>query len=201
MGTIQDLLAGIPSESVAISAPGFNRSLTFGGLRDLIRETALDLKENGIGRGDRVAIVLPNGPEMATAIIAISSCAACAPLNPTFKAKEFEFFLEDLGATILLVLEDADGPAIEVALARGMRIARLRPLREKDAGCFVLMFSAGPFVELSIGGPLGENDVALLLHTSGTTSRPKLVPLTHLNISVSAHNVQKSLALTSSDRD
>ena len=51
---------------------------------------------SGIGRGDRVAIVLPNGPEMATAFLAVAAGATTAPLNPAYRADEFEFYLTDL---------------------------------------------------------------------------------------------------------
>ncbi len=71
-----------------------------------------------ISRGDRVAVVLPNGPEMAALFFAVTMGASCAPLNPTYRRSEFEFYLSDLAPRALIVLDGADPPAIEVAEAR-----------------------------------------------------------------------------------
>ena len=95
-------------DAVAIAAPDAT-ALTYDGLRALIVETIASLNEIGIGRNDRVAIVLPNGPEMATAFIAISSGATSAPLNPAYRTDEFEFYMSDLGAKALVV-EQAPRP-------------------------------------------------------------------------------------------
>ena len=88
--TFDRLLALGRGDAVAIAAHDAT-ALTYDGLRALIVETIASLNEIGIGRNDRVAIVLPNGPEMATAFIAISSGATSAPLNPAYRADEFEF--------------------------------------------------------------------------------------------------------------
>ncbi|WP_436175565.1 AMP-binding protein [Mesorhizobium sp. LjNodule214] len=98
----------------AISAPD-RTTLMHGGLRSLIRETAEQLHALGVGRGDRVAIVLPNGPEMATAFVAVASAASTAPLNPAYRADELDFYLSDIGAKAILVAEDENGPAVGVA--------------------------------------------------------------------------------------
>src|SRR6266540_545068 len=91
----------------AILAPD-RAPLDFGGLRDLARETIARLNALGIGRNDRVAIVLPNGPEMAAAFVAIAAGATTAPLNSAYRAEEFEFYLTDLGAKALVVQVGAD---------------------------------------------------------------------------------------------
>ena len=83
-------------------------------------ETVTDLNRMGIGRNDRVAIVLPNGPEMAAAFIAIGCGATTAPLNPAYRAEEFDFYLSDLGAKALVILDGMESPAREVAKARGI---------------------------------------------------------------------------------
>jgi len=83
--TLDRLLALGSGEAVAIAAPDAT-PLTYCGLRALIAETIPSLNRFGIGRNDRVAIVLPNGPEMATAFIAIASGATSAPLNPAYLA-------------------------------------------------------------------------------------------------------------------
>ena len=84
-------------DAVAIAAPG-RAPLTYGGLWRHVETVVHALRAMGVGRHDRVAIVLPQGPEMATAFIAVAACATSAPLNPAYRANEFEFYLADLRA-------------------------------------------------------------------------------------------------------
>lgn len=152
----------------------------------------------GYGRGDRVALVAPNGPEAATAFVAISSGAACAPLNPACRVEEFDFYLRDLGAAALIVHEDTRSAAAEAARKLGVPILRLRPLTSQPAGIFDLV--GDPAVPCRNPGMAQPADTALLLHTSGTTSRPKLVPLTQGNLAASARHIARTLALQPADR-
>jgi len=150
-----------------------------------------------VAHHDRVAIVLPGGPELAVAFLAVASVATGAPLNPAYRADEFDFYLSDLNAKALLVHSGVDSPARIVAKANGVQIIELTPLREAEAGLFELTSGeskcAGDF---NFAEP---DDVALVLHTSGTTSRPKIVALTHKNICTSAHNIRAALDLTECD--
>ena len=93
--TIQQLLNNFDGTAPAIGAPG-REAMTFDGLRGQIDSTIAALNAMGVGRGDRVAIVLPNGPEMASAFIAVAAGATTAPLNPAYRAEEFRFYLDDL---------------------------------------------------------------------------------------------------------
>ena len=147
----------------------------------------------GVSRRDTVAVVLPNGPESASAFLGISAAAACAPLNPAYTSAELDFYLGDLDAK-LLVTVPACKAAQEVATRRGITILELQPDPAARAGVTL------PLERLQSGGTPSPEDVALLLHTSGTTSRPKLVPLTHANLVTSAANVASSLRLGASDR-
>ena len=92
--SLRDLLASGAEDAPAISAPA-RSPLTFGSLRSLIAQTIDQLNSLGIGRKDRVAIVLANGPEMATCFMACASGVTSAPLNPAYRADEFEFYLSD----------------------------------------------------------------------------------------------------------
>ena len=83
----------------------------------------------GLGRGDRVAIVLPNGPEMATAFLSVAAAATTAPLNPAYRADELDFYLTDIGAKAILVADDETGPAVAVAERLGIAVLRLVALR------------------------------------------------------------------------
>ncbi len=184
-------------DAPAILSPG-KPDLTYEVLWEMVESVAGHLHEAGIGRKDRIAIVLPNGPEMAVSFLAVGSCAVSAPLNPAFKASEFEFYLSDLGASALIVEEACDSPAIVIAEAQGIPILELTSKPSTPAGTFTLS-------KRSSGNVLTEgfsekDDLALALHTSGTTSRPKMVPLTHRNLCLSAHNIARWFKLTDSDR-
>jgi acyl-CoA synthetase (AMP-forming)/AMP-acid ligase II len=194
MNTITDLLAAGAQEHPAIRATG-RPPLTFAGLRALADRTVAALNRVGIGRNDRVAIVLPNGPEMAAAFVAIACGATTAPLNPAYRDEEFAFYLDDLKAKALVALKGADTPARTVAARLGIPVLDLVP--GVAAGEFTL--EGGTPATAASPGPAGTDDVALVLHTSGTTARPKIVPLTHGNVTASAGNIRATLALTPDD--
>jgi oxalate---CoA ligase len=197
-GTISDFLKAGADDAAALNAPG-GKALTYRGLRGLVADIAASLASQGIGPGDRVGIVLDNGPEMAAAFLAIGSAATAAPLNPSYRAEEFEFYLTDLRAKLLVVAEGKDSPSVGVAKKLGVPIARLVAHPERGAGTFSLRYESSAVTSKPVR-PAAPDDIALVLHTSGTTSRPKIVPLAHENIAASAINIRKTLALTAHDR-
>src|SRR5262245_24733089 len=101
----------------ALLAPG-RAAIGYRQLADHVTQTAGVLAHLGIRRNDRVAVVLPNGPAMATAFLAVASAGACAPLNPDYRAPEYEFYLSDLNARALIVREGDSSPVVEVARKR-----------------------------------------------------------------------------------
>ena len=185
------------SLSTAILAPG-RQPLAYPRLFEHCAHTLAGLNSAGISRGDRVAVVLPNGAEMATCFLAVTMGASCAPLNPTYRRSEFEFYLSDLAPRALIVQEGVESPAVEVAEARGIRVIRLRPMIEQEAGIFALDF--GTAITAGIPVFAEDGDEALVLHTSGTTARPKMVPLTNANLAASAASIAESLGLGAADR-
>ena len=195
--TLRGLIASGRDDAVAIAAHDAP-PLDYAALRALIDRSVRSLNDLGIGRGDRVAIVLPNGPEMATAFLCVASAAASAPLNPAYKQDEFEFYLEDLKAKALIVEAGSASPALRAAEKLGVKLITLTPEPEAGAGAFRL---SGSSMGAAARPELAEaQDVALILHTSGTTSRPKIVPLAHANIWNSARNIATSLELSANDR-
>ncbi len=198
--TVTELLRTGAPEAAAICAPDRD-PLTYGELRKQTDETVDQLNDLGIGRGDRVAIVLPNGPEMATAFVCVSAGATTAPLNPAYRSEEFEFYLADLDAKALIVAENSDSEAVDVARKLGIPVIELTVARDQPAGRFALRGHAScSFGDpTASGGLAGPEDVALVLHTSGTTARPKQVPLTHTNLCASARNIAQTLRLTAED--
>lgn len=196
--TLHDMVAQQRAEAVAITAPS-GVPLTYGALTALVARTRERLNGWGIGRGDRVAIVLPNCPEMATSFVAVASACTSAPLNMAYRSDEFEFYLNDLNAKALIVAEGADTPARAVAQKLGVRILELRAQPDRGAGTFELASAADQAETAAQPGPAQSDDVALILHTSGTTSRPKIVPLSQRNVCASARNISTTLRLTADD--
>ncbi len=194
---LKPLLAAGADDAPALGAPG-RLALSFGGLRALITRTVATLNAAGIGRNDAVAIVLPNGPEMAACYMACASGVTSAPLNPAYRADEFEFYLTDLQAKALIVERGSASPAVDVARRLGVRLIELGPRTEGGAGDFDLdLPAAAPAAQ---GGEAQPGDVSMVLHTSGTTSRPKIVPLTQANLAASAQNIAATLKFTAADR-
>jgi len=198
--TIYELLkarAEHAPEAVAILAPG-KSDLTFRGLLRQVDSVVGSLRVRGVQSSDRVAVVLPNGPDMAVTFLGVAASAICAPLNPAYSKSEFEFCLTDLKPKALIVQAGIDSPAIAVVEERGIPVIELLPTPESAAGVFALSDSRQPLASDFSFPEAGS--IALLLHTSGTTSRPKMVPLTQGNLLASAGNIAATLRLTQSDR-
>jgi acyl-CoA synthetase (AMP-forming)/AMP-acid ligase II len=197
--TINDLMRTCADDGEAIAA--WERApLTYAGLRKLMEKTVVDMNAIGIGRNDRVAIVLPNGPEMAAAFVAVAAGATTAPLNPAYRAEEFRFYLEDLNAKALFVEAGSESPVIGVARDLDVPVYELHVPDGAPAGTFEIAGAAGAGGTAALPGLAGPDDVALVLHTSGTTSRPKIVPLSQTNICASARHIGAILALGADDR-
>ncbi len=185
-------------DALAILAPG-KQPLTYRKLAAHLETIALQLNRFGFRCGDRVALVLPNGPEMATVYLAVSSVCTCVPLNPAYQVNDFAFSMKDLRATALITSFGFDHPACKAAASLDLPVLNLVPDTEY-AGLFCLASNLP--VDENTAQPIlaGMDETALVLHTSGTTSRPKIVPLTHRNIFFSVHNTADCYALTSIDR-
>ena len=198
---VLELIKTANSESTVINAPG-QEALSYGNLLNLVENTVSTLNRNGIRSNDRVAIVLPNGAEMAACFIATSCTATAAPLNPAYQKAEFDFYLSDLKAGVLIVEENSQSPSIEAARELQIPILTLKKGGSLTAGEFELEPVDKLQQEQAVITPefAGGDDIALVLHTSGTTSRPKIVPLTQRNICASAENIRTTLNLTSGDR-
>ncbi|HQT78063.1 MAG: AMP-dependent synthetase [Rhodospirillales bacterium 20-64-7] len=192
------VLARSPDDRPAIGAPGRDW-LSHGALRALAVRTVAMLNAAGVSRGDRVALVQPNGPEAAAAFVTVACGATTAPLNPGYKKDEFAFYLSDLGAKALIIQAGLDSPARNVAADLGIPVMDLVAEAEGPAGAFRLLPGNGMNGVAANPGMTDAQDTALILHTSGTTSRPKIVPLRHVNITASAYNIGAALALGPED--
>ncbi len=200
MTTVAAALTTGSDDAVAISAPG-REPLSYAGLRTQMERTVAALNGVGVGRNDRVAIVLPNGPEMASAFVCIAAGATTAPLNPAYRREEFDFYLEDLAAGALVVEQGSESPALAAAEALNVPIIEIAAAADDPAGIFSFVSRRdGEHAAAATATYAEPADVALVLHTSGTTSRPKIVPLSHANICASAENIGRTLGLTPNDR-
>lgn len=188
--------AGIGNKTALLS-PG-RQACTHQHLASAVARTAARLVAAGVRPGDAVAMVMPNGPEMAILFIAVSTVAIAAPLNPSYREAELAFYLDDLGAKLLICPKAGFEAAKTVARSRGMMVAE------------VDLAGSGACDELRVDLPDGmsdeaghrqnqPDDIVLLLHTSGTTARPKLVGLTRSNIEASIRNVIGTLGLGQDD--
>ncbi len=192
--SIWSLLAAQPGDATAFRAEA-RAPLTYAGLMDLCRITGAGLRAAGVGPGERVAIVLPNGPQAATAFVAVAAAASAAPLNPAYTESEFAYYMTDLGVRCL-VTDDAQGPAARAAAGAGIPVVLIAAAADDPAGWFTADLPGGGHVD-----PAGvqPGDEALVLHTSGTTARPKIVPLSQANVTASARHIAASLALSPAD--
>jgi acyl-CoA synthetase (AMP-forming)/AMP-acid ligase II len=191
--TVLDLIAG-DRESAALVAPE-KPTLTYKQLRQNVVELAAKLNSFGIGRGDRISIAIPNSPEMIITYLATVTCATAAPLNPKYKQEEFAFYYEDTNSAALIVFEEG----IEAALAAvNANMLLIKATANSDG---TLSFEKIGGVNRPARSPLmaQTDDMAMILHTSGTTSRPKRVPIRHRNLVASAGNIINAYQLSSVD--
>src|SRR5262245_32196867 len=194
-GVLTDLLEGGAADAPALLAPEDPGSHSYAQLAASVEDLARRLASHGVGNGDRVALALPAGPEFVELLLAICSLgAAAAPLNPAYGEPEFAFYLDDLRPRALLLrrgeLEAARRAAEPDVTLIDVEVVPGRPPE---------LSSSAPAAAAAARVPPTADHVALLLHTSGTTSRPKQVPLRHRNLMASARAIARHYALTPDD--
>ena len=150
-------------------------TLTYGLLREHLDGTGAMLRRAGITRDTRVACVVSDGAEAAVALLAVASAATCVPLHPSCGADEFEVYLAE--ARVGAVLLDGSASTLQrVAQRRSIPIMEIGPW---TGGVPVVTPLWDPDGTVSTGGCPDPEDTAVVFRTSGTTGRPKRVPLTH----------------------
>ncbi len=192
--SITALLESKQENAVALRAPD-HEALSYSALARQVQDISLALQSAGYCSTSRIAVVLNNGPVMATVFLATTSFAVCAPLNPGFSLAECLYYLEDLAADAVIV-EEMQGAAANAANQLGLPIIEARAVGSKAGAVALQGLPTGNSGALA---PRDAQEPALLLHTSGTTSRPKLVPLSQRNLLASAKAVAVTLNLTPSD--
>lgn len=184
-------------DRIALTAPGW-RPLTYRELHEQIQHTAQALRASGIGRQARVAVVLPAGPDLAVALLSIAAATTCTPLNPSSTARELGGYFAELEPAAVVLGDETSAAQTEAARAHAVRIITLTRTPAAAAGRFELATDGrGVARDDELAKP---GDVALVLPTSGTTARPRLVPLTHGNLIAAASAIATGLHLRPEDR-
>jgi acyl-CoA synthetase (AMP-forming)/AMP-acid ligase II len=194
--TLAELFTHADPNRPAVVLPEDGSGITYRSLADQVEALAAVLRGFGLQPGETVGIVLPNGIEYLAAFLAVTRARlVAAPLNPAYKAEEFRFYLEDAGA-LLVIAKPGRHPAGEAAAALGLPV--WSAVRDSSGGIYFDGEGAhsGPLPAPEAPRP---DDTALFLHTSGTTSRPKGVPLTHGNLMASLGNIAGHYCLTPAD--
>ena len=189
---IKNIIEDQNDNNVALTSEN-SPPLLYKDLKSFVNKIASQLAGNGISNKDRAAIVLPNGPFMASSFLTLSSYMSAAPLNPSYKTNEYEFYLKDLNPKIVIVEPNSSNEVVGVAKNLNIPVCEMKIKKDDPSGLFNLFD-----IESEYQLP-EENDEGLVLHTSGTTSRPKIVPLTNKNIYSSTENISKSLNLSEAD--
>jgi acyl-CoA synthetase (AMP-forming)/AMP-acid ligase II len=193
--TLADLFARAEPTPPAVILPEDDASVAYRGLAEQVEALARTLAASGLHPGEAVAIVLPNGLEYLATFLAVARARlVAAPLNPAYKAEEFRFFLEDAGVRAVIA-PGAAHPVHDVAEQLGL------PVWRATRGAEAVRLEGPGIGAAGQGEPETPHphDVALFLHTSGTTSRPKGVPLRHANLMASARNIADHYRLTPED--
>ncbi|WFU26394.1 amino acid adenylation domain-containing protein [Bradyrhizobium sp. CB1717] len=197
IGGLLDFHARRAPAAPAILAPG-RPALTYGALGERTHDLVHTLRGLGIASADRVAVALPRGADSALALIAVASSCACIPVNPDLTADELQRYFSELKLTALVTRADMNSPSRDVAKALDITVIDFVPGPKDDlGGCTFMGPAVGP---ASASGASRGDDDAFILLTSGTAARPKMVPLTHRNVCLSAYNAGRVLSLTSHDR-
>lgn len=192
------------SSSTAIIVPGSpTLEISYRQLSADVLAFQKKLAALGIAPASAVSIALPNSYPFIVAFLAASwQRAIAAPLNPAYKQSEFEFYIDDLSSALVLVPQgQADGLAVQAAKKYNAAVAECY----FDTQTNEVVLDVKDDAKLAGQGnrPLETaqpEDTALVLHTSGTTGRPKAVPLSHRNLTRTMSNIQNTYSLSPADR-
>jgi oxalate---CoA ligase len=193
------LLDHADPRATAFLTPDDGRTRDYAQVRECVETLAARLAAAGVRRGDRVGLTLPNGPEFVLLIFAATLLgAAAAPLNPAYTETEFTFYLEDIAPRLLLVSETGPQAAVRAAARLSIPVIQLA-IGDDGPPDLIAGGEAVRAASSSSFEPGQPDDIALVLHTSGTTSRPKQVPLRQRNLAASARTIAAHYQLSAAD--
>jgi amino acid adenylation domain-containing protein len=155
-------------------------ALTYAGLNPIIDEAGSVLAALGFARGHRIAVALPDGPDAALAVLATMTWTACAPLDPRMGFAACRELLAAARIDAVLTADGEESPVARAAIDAGVPLLGIASAGGRGAGLPTWRRGTAR-AGLARVRPRPE-DIALVLHTSGTTGRPKIVPVTHAGL-------------------
>ena len=195
MVTLANLMDNAPSNKTSVIIPG-GPNINYQDFRDEVEKIAGLLAGYGVNKGSADSIVLENSLDFMVDFLAVTRAGAiAAPLNPAYTVDEFKFFMEDADAKLVIV---SAGATAAIEAANSLSIPFLISSVNSDGKVALSHEDNNLSKSINPENP-SPDDIALFLHTSGTTSRPKGVPLTHSNLMTSLNNIVKTYALTEND--
>ncbi|HPF44006.1 MAG TPA: AMP-binding protein [Syntrophomonadaceae bacterium] len=197
---ILDLINTTPEvkpEKIALIG-GDGNTLTYGQLNETVQNMSRYLKEQGVGKGQRFAVVLPNCMEMLLAYLTITNVAVFIPLGDELSEEQYQYYCKLLKADSVLIPDQFDSPLLKTAKAFNLRVYHLSRQEIDNKITYNLRGDEKRGVYQAL---LPHNDdVALVQFTSGTTAEPKIVPRTHRNLFYSTQQRIKEMKLVPEDK-
>ena len=195
--TLNELILKINENNIFIKSPD-ESDITYGELISYMKDTYSKLSSIKINKEDKVAIFLGNGSSMACTFIAIAANFTSCPLNPSYTKEEFKFYYDDLSVKAVIIEENKSIEARAAAKELNIEVINLK--RKTEFNTITLDINTDIKNKKEYLSETSQEDIAMVLHTSGTTSRPKMVPLSQKNLLASARNISKTLNLNENDK-
>jgi acyl-CoA synthetase (AMP-forming)/AMP-acid ligase II len=174
--------------------------LTYGALFSQIAAFGAALRANGVGRTAKVAILMPEGIELAVVIVAVACHAVAVPLNPKMTATEIDNLFARLRIDAIVISNEIDTAVRDVAARVGLPVFEIAGRSDGRINVSAVGGSSSHNSEVALDEGASPDAPAVILQTSATTGRPKLVPITHRNLIIDADQRRFWFKLTPDDR-
>jgi acyl-CoA synthetase (AMP-forming)/AMP-acid ligase II/thioesterase domain-containing protein/acyl carrier protein len=196
--TIQDLIynGNQNPDNPAIESPGY-RPLTYRDLKNQVFQVIKTLNAMGFGQNDRIAVIMPAGPETAVLGIAIMAGFTHTPLNPQYKETEFQVILPRLKVKAVMVQKNHQTAARSAAISQNIPIIEITPSSDQAGSFRIDGIIIKEDKEVRFSQP---EDTAIVMQTSGTTSLPKIVPLTQRQVCKSVRILCSEQSISAKDK-